>query len=118
MFENEEIEATQSAENENLLKYLEAEARRRILSEIQLTGNGFECRVMMDQMVDKPCLRVEAIYLLNGKRMETTIELNEREANSQTLLDKMRDAMAKDIADNIIQHAVTQGDINELFRKL
>ena len=95
-----------AADHTRLLKDLEKEARERILGDFQVTGNGVECHVVLDRMCVEDQFRMTAVYEINGRRMETTVFECVRKARVEPLVDKMREAMAKDIAANILKVAM------------
>lgn len=93
-------------ESVRLLAEFEAKAREKIDQSIRLEGNGFECVVEISLDTLQDAYIATAIFKLNGVRMRAEAVEPARKATPQSLVDKLRDAMATKIAAEILAPAL------------
>jgi hypothetical protein len=97
-------------ESVKLLREMELKAQEKLIAAVQVGNSTFECVLhqQLDNFSDRMMWR--AVYKLNGKQLTTTVDTDPRESPNlgsgmRDAFDKLRDAMAKDIAGQVLNDA-------------
>lgn len=84
-----------------LLRELQAEARNSVIATLECRDNKFSCRAVVedDMMTFSELLRVQ--FTLNGEKHDATLKIDSRGDDAPTLAVKIRDELAKEIANKL-----------------
>ena len=90
-----------------LLKEMEQAARDKIEHAVSVGDNGFECVVHINWDALNDDEVAVAIFKLNGQQMRATARVRRTKENREdVLISELRDAVAKEIANNVVMHAL------------
>jgi hypothetical protein len=97
-------------ESVKLLREMEQKAQEKLIASVQVGNSTFEC--VLHQYLDNLSDRMvwTAVYKLNGKQLTTTVDSDPRQSpilgdGMRDAFEKLRDAMAKEIAAQILNGA-------------
>jgi hypothetical protein len=96
-----------------LLTEMETAAQKRVDDAVRIEGNGFNCVVHFIREAMSDTIKAKAIFDLNGARLTVTAEtpggLSAGMSDpKRTLVFKLRDAMALEIASQVLLPALTK----------
>lgn len=97
-------------ESVRLLKEMEDAARTKVIQSFPIEHNGFTARVLVEEYVIPPCRRATALFDLSGTTFEVSVtaDIVELYRDPNALWFKLRDAMAKELASEILIPALEQ----------
>lgn len=86
-----------------LLAEMEAKARAAIIKAVHVGDATFDCVIHTARLPESDALLLKAIFSLNGRKL--TVEVKDW-AEPETMIVKLRDAMATQIANEILEPAL------------
>lgn len=103
-----------------LLKEMEQAARDKIEASINVGGNGFECVVQFERDHMRDQLIAKAIFKLNGRQMRadaavTGCERRDADGGCGTLIGRLRDAIAQEIAVQMLGPALAASNLPAIY---
>lgn len=105
-------------ESVRLLAEFEAKARERIVEAIHVGDGVFECVVHIEKSFADDAVRLMAVFSLNGKKLTAEFKEHGHRVERKAALLGLRDAIAKEIAHQILVPALERLDAHSSLELL